>query len=196
MPGTRAISTFQIDDPNILKYIPRPLWPSFRSADRKSWVPTELGTGLTSGASNLAELFQNPGGLSSNVSRAIAPRLAMEATQIAANQRNQMSEAKGRAARSGIGGGKFAQALESAIQNAGARNMATARQGAMLQSEQMRRQDLDSMLQYVQMLINGTLQGRNIQLGKSAQALDAQKAKSQEKSAELAAYASLIAAFA
>lgn len=192
-PGVREISTFQMENPNILKYVPRPFWPTFTDSKQTQWFKTPLGNALYKGADNLAALFANPGGMSPGISAAINPQLTSETSRIQRQTGNQMSAAAGSMARSGIGGG-IAEALQRAIERAGQRDIAGSKRNLMTQSEQLRRQDLSTMMDYLRFITDATLQGRNIQLGRSAQTMQQQQNQQAQKNQQQAAWLSLAGA--
>lgn len=147
----------------------------FKNKDIQSFLPPSLrwwtgkgknkelspfAQGLGAGTENLAELFSNPGGFAGNISSAIAPRVAMEQEAIGRGTAGGMAEAAGRASRSGTAGTGIAQALQAAIQQSGEREKAGSVRQAQVDSAQLRRQDLATMLQTYQMLMDWTNAGR------------------------------------
>jgi hypothetical protein len=134
---------------------------------------TPFAEGLMSGSKNIGDLYANPGGLGNNLAGAIAPRVAMESEMINRNTQGQASEAAGAAARSGEGGG-FAQALQASIQQAGARDKAASLRTGMMDSAQLRRADLNSMMDTYRMLLDYANSARNSLRGKQTLRLDQQ----------------------
>ena len=151
-----------------------PPWLQWYTGKGKDKTLSPFALGLQGGTNNLADLFSNPGGLGSNISSAIAPRVAMESEAINRNTMGQLSEASGAAARSGSGGG-FAQALAASIQQAGARQQANTTRQAMTDSAQLRRQDLSSLLETYRMLLDFTNSGRQALAGGQKMRLDTQR---------------------
>ena len=153
--------------------------------------PTPFGQALGTGATNLADLFRNPGGISPNLSSAIAPLMALRSQQIARDTQGASQQAAGGLARSGLGGSGMAQALEAAIQRAGQRDIADARSQATVQSEQLRRDDIGTFLDTVNMLMSVA----NKKNRKPSQTAANKEAGTQRTAATLATVASLAAAF-
>lgn len=141
-----------------------PPWLQWYTGQGKNKTLSPFALGLQGGTNNLADLFSNPGGLGSNISAAISPRVAMESEAINRNTQGQLAEASGAAARSGSGGG-FAQALAASIQQAGARQQANATRTAMSESAQLRREDLSKLLETYRMLLDFTNSGRQALAG-------------------------------
>ena len=141
-----------------------PEWLQMYTGQGKNKMQSPFSKGLQGGTANLAELFSNPGGLGGNLAGAIAPRVAMESEMINRNTQGQASEAAGATARSGSGGG-FAQALQASIQQAGARQKADSLRTGMMDSAQLRRQDLSSLLDTYKMLMEFTNSGRQALAG-------------------------------
>lgn len=108
--------------------------------------------GLQGGLGALGELLQNPGGLSPNISQAIAPRLAMESEAIGANFRGIQAEQAGAAARGNLPV-SIKNALASALNVSQERAQRDARRGAMSESEALRRQDTAQVLDLLALLL-------------------------------------------
>ena len=159
---------------------------------RKNYEWTKFGQGMNAGIENLANFWRNPGGISPGISAAISPLLANETDRIQRTGANQVSQATGSLARSGVGGG-MAAALETAISRANSRDIATARRGAIAQSEQLRRQDMDSLQRMAEFLVNANIQHRNIRTGAKAQNAQSSQASQTNKNQQYAAYAAAIA---
>ena len=176
---------------DVQRYLPRFLQTS---AGNLGQYQTHLGNELMAGMRNLGALFRTPGSISPTLSAAISPMLAMETERIGRTTAGQISEAAGAAGRSGLGSSGMAMALQRAIERAGARDISTAKRGAIAQSEQLRRQDLDQMLNLINMITNASFQGRNITLGHAAQQIEKQGQKQQQQAATYATYASLLGA--
>mgnify|MGYP001606308621 FL=1 len=151
-----AAPTQKYGQPQIQAFLP----PWLRQFQGKQ--PTPFAKGLESGIKDLADLFARPGGFSPNLSEAIAPRVAMEAEAIERNTSGSMAEAAGAAARSGTGSSGIAQAVQRALEASGSREKAASLRTAQMDSAQLRRQDLEKMLQTLQMLIETTMQGRKM----------------------------------
>jgi hypothetical protein len=100
-----------------------------------------VGAGLEAGVQGIMQLLQNPGGMNPNIASAIAPLLAMESENIARNFRGIRSEQQGAAARTNQPV-SLKGALDAALKVAQDRAQRDTRRGAMVESEQLRRQDL------------------------------------------------------
>ena len=111
-----------------------------------------IAPGLAGGLQGLGELLQNPGGLSPNISQAIAPRLAMESEAIGANFRGIREEQAGAAARGNLPV-SIKNALASALNVSQERAQRDARRGAMTESEALRRQDTSQVLDLLALLL-------------------------------------------
>ena len=110
---------------------------------------------LQGGVEQIGQLIRNPGGLSGSVSEAILPRLASESESIAQNYRGLQQEQAGAAAR-GNAPVSIKNALASALGIGEERAQREARRGALSESEQLRRTDveqtyklLDAILQFI-----------------------------------------------
>lgn len=197
MPTYRESANRQFNNIRIQKYLPFELWSDYYMNGQLH--KTDFSRSMGAGVKNLGELFRNPGGLQGNVAGAIAPRLAMESDSIGRNTRNIQQEAGGSLARAGMGGGPWAQALNAAIQQGGARQMADARRGAMAESEQLRRQDLSRVMDMYQLLLNFTTAGRNTALGVGTQSIQQgqinTQQQNQQQSGYLAALSAILGAF-
>jgi hypothetical protein len=137
-----------------------PPWLQWYTGKGKNKTLSPFAQGLGKGTENLAALFANPGGFGPGLAEAIGPRVAMEQEAIGRGTAGGMAEAAGRASRSGTAGTGIAQALQAAIQQSGEREKATSLRSAQMDSAQLRRQDLASMLQTYQMLMEWTNAGR------------------------------------
>ena len=123
---------------------------SFTDFQTQKFLPRELRTPkrgglvqpfLQAGIKGIGELIQNPGRLSPNLSGSIAARLAGESEQIGRGTRGQSEQAAGAGARLGLPA-TFQEAIQRSIEMQGNRDQASARRGALMDSEQLRRQDL------------------------------------------------------
>ncbi len=166
----------------------------------KKFVWSDFGKSLNAGAANLGDLFRNPGGMSPNTSAALAPIFSQQSNQVARQTAGSMAEARGAQSRSGVASGGWAQALQAAIQNAGNRNLANSRGAAIAQSEELRRNDLATLIQHMQFMTNTGLQVSNLENGQRATSASISQAsnqsKQQDRAATMAAIASIVAAFA
>ena len=180
-------------DVNTMDY-QRMLLQPFRMYDNsaKKWLP--FGDAALRGGENLQQLFRNPGSVGPGISGAIAPLVSAESDRIQRTGANQLSQAAGTMARTGVGGGMYA-ALEAAMNRANSRDIAGARRSAVAQSEGLRRQDLGTLLQTLQYIQDTTMQGRNVRQGAQAQSLQQTQQKQQQQASTYATYAALLGAF-
>lgn len=146
------------------------------------------GPAIESGLKKLAELLQNPGGLSPTVNEAILPRLAAESQSIAQNYRNLQSNQAGAAAR-GNAPISIKNALQSALDVAQERAQRGARNEALVQSETMRREDIQQIYPLLQTILQFLASGR----GQATVGLNAAaQSSAQRQAATLALIASLL----
>lgn len=161
--------------------------------------PTEFGRSLSQSLGLLSQLFTNPGGINPELSQAIAPLLALQSQSIARQSEAELASAQGSLARAGLGSSGIKGALEAAIQRAGNRDIASTRMQAILQSEQLRRDDLARAEEMMRFLADFGLQAKNVKAGKKAQAAsrDAsrEQASAQKTAATVATIGSIVAAF-
>jgi hypothetical protein len=141
----------------------------------------QTGGFLQSGVQQIGDLIRNPGGLSSTVSSAIAPRLATESEGIARDFRGIRQNQTGAAARSNLPV-SIKASLESALDVAQSRAQRGARRAALSESEELRRSDLnktfailDSILQFMSSGKGQAIQG----LGTGAQIAQQRNAATQ-----------------
>ena len=169
----------------------RMLLQPFRMYDNtaKKWLP--FGDALLRGGEQLQGLFRNPGSVNPNISGAIAPLVAAESDRIQRTGANQLSQAAGTMARTGVGGGMYA-ALEAAMNRANSRDIAGARRAGVAQSEGLRRQDLGTLLQTLQYIQDTTMQGRGVRQGAKAQSIAQQQGKNANQAANLSTWASVL----
>lgn len=152
-----------------------PPWLRWWTGKGKDKTLSPFAQGLGAGTQNLASLFSNPGGFAGNISQAIAPRVAMEQEAIGRGTAGGMAEAAGRASRSGTAGTGIAQALQAAIQQSGEREKANSVRQAQVDSAQLQRQDLQTLLQTYQMLMDWTNAGRATLAGQQGTRLGVQE---------------------
>lgn len=141
-----------------------------------------IGRGLQAGSLSLEQFFKNPGGINPQLSQAIAPLLALNSESIQRQTGASLAQAQGGLARSGLGSSGIKGALEAAIERAGTRDIATARQQAILQSEQLRRSDLETILETM-MFQAGQVGGKKAQQRQIA--ADSRNARRQASSGNL-----------
>jgi hypothetical protein len=160
---------------------------SYTDKYTQKFLPPELrykmtGPLLASGIEGIGELLRNPGGLSPNVSEAILPRLAAESESIGQNFRNLQSNQAGAAAR-GNAPVSIKNALASALDVAQERAQREARRGALTESGQLRRQDLEQMYRLLDTILAFITGGK----GGATQALGAAGGlRQQDKAAQMA----------
>lgn len=178
----------------------RELTAPFGSSKIQKFLPLQLRTGakggmldqlLNSGIGGILELLKRPGGLSGKVSEAILPRLAMESETIGQNFRGIRSNQAGAAARGNVPV-SIRTALESALDVAQERAQRGARRDALVDSEQLRRQDLSQTFDILNAVLSFISSGRG-QAGPAIQA--SAQAASQNQAANLAFLGTLATAF-
>jgi len=135
----------------------------------RTYTGNTLQSDLGAGLANIGELMRNPGQLSSGISSAIAPRLAMESEDIAGNFRNIRSNQAGMAARTNAPV-SIKNALGSALDVAQFRAQRDARRTAQLDSETLRRGDLENTYRILATILDYINGGRGIAAGAQANA--------------------------
>ena len=133
--------------------------------------------GLQAGIQNIGELMRNPGGLGGGLADAIRPRLASESESIAQQFRNLMQNQQGALAR-GNAPVSIKAALEQALGINQERAQRGARREAIMDSEQLRRQDTDQTYKLLQTILQFIQSGRG--QATSQQAFDAQEKQSDD----------------
>lgn len=114
---------------------------------------------LGEGVQGIGELLKNPGGLGGNVAEAINPRLASESESIARNYRGLQQEEAGAAAR-GNAPVSIKNALQAALGVDHERAQREARRGALSESEQLRRTDLEQTYKLLDAILGFISSGR------------------------------------
>lgn len=178
--GLRNMATADWNSPDIQRYLPDVL----RNAN--------INPALFGGMAGISNLLRNPGSLSPTVADAVRPQVAQESQQIAQNFRNMGMQQAGTAARSGMPV-SLQGALNSALDIAHARAQRGAQQGALGQSAQLQRSDLDNFFKLLDMMhtYGSTGRGQAIQAYGGASGDDAKK-----QAAKMAMMAAMIGAFA
>ena len=153
----RAFAAFLGDDSSRR----RPEGPSLI----QSFLPPSLrirqtGPILQAGIQGIGDLIRNPGGLNPNVADAVRGRLAQESENIATNFRGIGANQRGAAARSNLPV-SIKNALESALGVSQERAQRSARRGALADSEQLRRQDLQKTFDILNSILQFTSSGRS-----------------------------------
>ena len=166
----------------------------FESAEQ--FLPPQLRQGqigdiLTSGVQGFGNLIQRPGGLSPTVSEAILPRLAMESQNIAQNFRGIESAQAGAAARGNLPLSLKA-ALQSALNVAQERAQRGARQGALAESEQLRRADLERVFKILDAILQFQTSGRGGAIQSRSLDIEQQTIDEQRRASQMAALASIL----
>jgi len=149
------------------------LGAAFEADQIQGFLPPSLrlnqtGGFLQSGVQQIGQLIQRPGSLSPTVSEAILPRLAEESESIATNFRGIGSQQAGAAARGNLPV-SIKTALDSALNVAQERAQRGARRGALMDSDQLRRQDLSQTYSVLDAILGFLQSGR----GQATQALSA-----------------------
>lgn len=182
--------------------LPWALWDNYAMPGKNGPVKVEtpLGKSLVAGVANLGELFRNPGGISPTISQAIAPYLANQSQDIARSYAGMGQNAAGAMGRAGLGSSPFAAALEASISNAANRAQGQARNEAMGKSEQLRRQDMDQLLNTYKLMADmiqgyrgSLLQKSQLALGQQAQGFNQ---SSQQQSGWMAMLGTALKAYA
>lgn len=136
----------------------------FESRLSQGYLPPELRMGNTgpllgAGVQGIGDLIKNPGGLSGNVADAIRPQLGLESQSIGQNFQNMQQQNAGNAAR-GNAPISIKNALSSALDTQQERAMRESRMGALTQSDQLRRQDLDQTYKLLDTILQFLSSGR------------------------------------
>ncbi len=153
----------------------------FDSALIQGFLPPQLRGNI----GGLAELRRNPGGMNPNIGAAIGPLLAMNSERIATDFRGIGANQAGAAARSNLPV-SIKNALSSALDVAQSRAQRDSRRGALVDSEQLRRSDIASML-------NAQLQFTQGGRGQVAQTITANNQINQQQTAsQMAALGSIM----
>jgi hypothetical protein len=125
----------------------------------------QIGPAMTAGFQNIGALLRNPGALSPTVAEAILPRQAMESERVGREFQGIKAEQAGAAARSNLPV-SIKNALASALNVAQERAQRDVRRGALADTDQLRRQDLqmvfpilDAILQFVSSARGQSIQG-------------------------------------
>lgn len=172
----REISTAPFESGLIQGFLP----PSLQ-------LPT-TGPILGAGVRGIGELIRQPGMLSPTVADAIRQRLAVESENIAQNFRGIGAQQAGAAARQNIPV-SIRTALGSALDVAQERAQRGARRGALIESEQLRRQDLEQTFRILDAILQFTSAGR----GQAVAGLGAAAGTAaQRRAANLAFFGSLL----
>ena len=116
---------------------------------------------IFSGVKQIGQMIQNPGQLSPTVSSAINPRLAIESENIAQNFRGLGQNQAGAAARSNLPV-SIRTALQSALGVAQERAQRDTRRGALSDSDQLKRQDLEQVYKLLDQMRAFSLGGKGI----------------------------------
>ena len=114
---------------------------------------------IQSGMQGIADLLQNPGSLSPNVSAAIQPQLANESQNIAQNFQNLQSNQAGAAARGNLPV-SIKDALSSALGVDQERAQREARMQALSQSGQLQRSDTEQLYKLLDIINQFITSGR------------------------------------
>ena len=173
----------------------------FDDPRKQKYMPGYLQSGsvspfLSKGIAGIGELMRNPGGLNPNISQAIAPRLAMESEGINRSFAGLQANQAGGAARSNLPV-SIKNALASALGMGQERAQRDARRGAMLDSESLRRGDLDNTYKLLEQILGFANSGMGMAqqgLGQSAQNDVARQAAMQQMIGSLASSASTMGA--
>lgn len=131
---------------------------------------------LFAGLRGITGLLERPGSLSPTTADAIRPQLAQESQQIAQNFRNMGANQAGAAARQNLPV-SIRAALDQALDVEHARAQRGAQQGALAQSAQLQRQDLENFYRLLEQMANFGVQsrGQGIQGLAASQGADANK---------------------
>lgn len=131
---------------------------------------------LFAGMQGITNLLQHPGSLSPTVADAIRPQLTQESQQIGQNFRNMGANQAGAAARQNLPV-SIQAALQQALDVEHSRAQRGAQQGALAQSAQLQRSDLENFYKLLDQMGNfgSTARGQGIQGLAGAQSSDAGK---------------------
>lgn len=167
----------------------------YNSSEIQNFLPPELrqafsGPALSAGMAGLTGLLKNPGGLNPNISEAIAPWLRNASQSIATNYRNLGQNSAGAAARSNLPV-SIKDALQAALGMNQVRDQFAAKNQAMGQSEQLRREDISQLFPLLMALHQFTSTGR----GQAIQGYsNMSEASAKDTGSKLAAMASIAGA--
>lgn len=187
------ILTQQFNSMYLQKFLPFGFQTSQFDPRRGGYQTTDFGIGLERAGRNLSQfLAQAPGSLSPSLAPAISARLASEQEMGARNIRNLQQEAGGNIARSNLGNTPFAAALQTAIEQAGARTQAEGRREALMQSEQLKRADMQTIFQTLDTLFKFVESGRSAEAAKAGLTFQGQQQQQTQNAAYLAAIGSLL----
>ena len=187
------ILTQQFNSLWLQKFLPFGFQSSQFDPRHGTYQTTDFGIGLERAGRNLSQfLAQAPGSLSPQLAPAISARLASEQEMGARNIRNLQQEAGGGLARSNLGNTPFASALQAAIEQAGARTQAEGRREALMQSEQLKRADMQTVFQTLDTLFKFIESGRSAEAAKAGLTFQSNQANQQQQTQQTAAYLSFL----